>query len=875
MNFWKNLHPLLRREENTDEGSANGAVLHAIAGALSDAETELIPSKMQSSLNTASGSYLDYWGYWFGVLRKTNEDDDSYRYRIVQYLLLGRGTAASIIKGIKYALDDQSATITIFEPWQNIFYLDKSRMDSSYYMQGSYYRYGVITVNIDRPLDESIWLAIQAFKPAGVRIAVEYNATLSYLAEPTLLAKLDSQANSFLTLNYGNNNEDSILTLGLNAESQPYPDTNKFILDESLLNSTATLSAVDTFLLNEDNSLWLSHINSLASGASLSALRNLANTTATLTLGNDPDGCRTFNILDHILDHSGNNIDTHDNRSIEATMQYYGSSANMISETFNILDHSGNNIDTHDNRSIEATMQYYGLGANMIPETSYELTVDERATGWGNSLKYEVASGDIAIQAGKLYTVSAWVKSDTHDLGVNIAYTDAYGKQYWATDTTTDQATIAAGKSGYAYVSFKAAVTSASYTVYTTFTGRYEDKTSIGWKEVKLEQTPKRTPWLPKATDMGGLYKPSYNMLEDSLHMQSYGLTNMSLVDSGKGYSYLTSAHIISVLSHDGNNLATHDNAIITVQTEYTKTDSNLSDSGTSNSMAVDIPGSYNMMQETSYILSFDAKGTNAGDEDFNIQVTNRTGSVLDATYRYKTDNTQKIGTDYGTCQLIFTVPYTDTYTDIRISIAGQNNVGTLTIRHLKLYIGTQDHFYLQAKDELPTNLIGLAYKYTGKLGKYYSWLDSRDYIKEISPIGLGVDWNIEDYITYTENCPVTLDSSMLEGNTTKDKLAYLLSLADQHIVYEGASTGGQVYLQVGFKVYNVTNGSYTIAINTDDLYIDTDGKVCLHTYLFSDPGTRVTDVLSKYNLSLCFRLKTETVGSELEAVAEIKPITK
>ena len=115
----------------------------------------------------------------------------------------------------------------------------------------------------------------------------------------------------------------------------------------------------------------------------------------------------------------------------------------------------------------------------------------------------------------------------------------------------------------------------------------------------------------------------------------------------------------------------------------------------------------------------------------------------------------------------------------------------------------------------------------------------------------------------------------MLKGNTTQDKLAYLLSLADQYIVYEGKSTGGQVYLQVGFKVYNVTNGSYTIAINTDDLYIDTDDKVCLHTYLFSDPDAQVTDVLSKYNLSLCFRLKTETVGSELEAAAEIKPITK
>lgn len=53
-------------------------------------------------------------------------------------------------------------------------------------------------------------------------------------------------------------------------------------------------------------------------------------------------------------------------------------------------------------------------------------------------------------------------------------------------------------------------------------------------------------------------------------------ITRTNDIESG----VINNTRTIRILSHDGNNLATHDNATITAQTEYIKTDSTLSDYG-------------------------------------------------------------------------------------------------------------------------------------------------------------------------------------------------------------------------------------------------------------------------------------------------------
>ncbi len=44
-------------------------------------EKDAIESKLQSSLKSSTGDYLDNFGDWFGVYRKKDEDDEKYRAR--------------------------------------------------------------------------------------------------------------------------------------------------------------------------------------------------------------------------------------------------------------------------------------------------------------------------------------------------------------------------------------------------------------------------------------------------------------------------------------------------------------------------------------------------------------------------------------------------------------------------------------------------------------------------------------------------------------------------------------------------------------------------------------------------------------------------
>lgn len=177
MNFWKNLHPLLRQRKSAYE-SANYAVLHSLADSLSDAERDTIAKKVQSNFKTATGDYLDIWASWFHVLRHENESDDDFRQRIMFYLLMPRSTVQGIIQGIQYYLDDNDAKIIIYEPWKNIFKTNNSLLNGPDHLQGTYYRYGVIDVNIDRPMSQAIYDAIQAFKPAGVKFYITLNQGL-------------------------------------------------------------------------------------------------------------------------------------------------------------------------------------------------------------------------------------------------------------------------------------------------------------------------------------------------------------------------------------------------------------------------------------------------------------------------------------------------------------------------------------------------------------------------------------------------------------------------------------------------------------------------------------------------------------------------
>ena len=175
-NFLKNLHPLLRRDRNKkDNQDPNFALIEALNEEMNQVEKDAIESKLQSSLKTATSEYLDKFGDWFGVYRKTDENDDDYRARIIKYLLLKRGTNNAIIEAIRDYLGKDDIDVSVYEPFKNIFYTNKSHLNGEDHLMGYYYRFAVINVSIGDYFPIEIVDVINEFKPAGVTLYVTYD----------------------------------------------------------------------------------------------------------------------------------------------------------------------------------------------------------------------------------------------------------------------------------------------------------------------------------------------------------------------------------------------------------------------------------------------------------------------------------------------------------------------------------------------------------------------------------------------------------------------------------------------------------------------------------------------------------------------------
>ena len=177
-NFLKNLHPLLKRKKNPkDNKDPHYAIINMFSEELDNLEQETIDSKIQSSLGTATGKYLDIYGDWYGLVRKKNELDDTYRDRIIEYVLLRRGTHNSIIGAIKRFLEDEDVYVDIYEPFKNIFYTNKSHLNGEDHLMGNYYRFAIIDITIGKSFPLEIIDEINKFKPAGVKVYFTYDGS--------------------------------------------------------------------------------------------------------------------------------------------------------------------------------------------------------------------------------------------------------------------------------------------------------------------------------------------------------------------------------------------------------------------------------------------------------------------------------------------------------------------------------------------------------------------------------------------------------------------------------------------------------------------------------------------------------------------------
>lgn len=244
MSFLRHLLPSWRRVLN--DSTANAAILSAIDKELTQAEIDAIEGKVVMDLEKSTGKWLDQYGDIFGVIRRDDEDDDLYRSRIINYVLLKRGTIPAIQDAIREFLRDYDSHIEVYEPHRNIFTLNKSKLNGPDHFLGEYYTFAVIDVKIARNFPEGIIDIINEFKPAGVTVHLTYrpsayNPEADIVELPPAGSEIMESGIRMHLMNGMNDRVRGHLNL-TNRTRDEDDDSGLFILNRSKLNSLDRLA---------------------------------------------------------------------------------------------------------------------------------------------------------------------------------------------------------------------------------------------------------------------------------------------------------------------------------------------------------------------------------------------------------------------------------------------------------------------------------------------------------------------------------------------------------------------------------------------------------------------------------------------------------
>ena len=230
---WRNL---------TDEKNTHNALLGSITTLAETEEADLKQSKDESFLDTASGVFLNKWGNFSGVFRRDGETDEHYRTRIKHWFTKKKGTVNSLVDNILEEFEDDNLDVYIYEPWRNIFYLNRSLLNGVDHLQGHYYRFAVIDIHISENIDvKRLAYIVDRYKDAGVMVYFTYENGMNLDASVyDLQLHPEFSAEAFIDFNGSHYLQD---TFPLGALANPDKvDANLFYTNDSHLNGEDVLS---------------------------------------------------------------------------------------------------------------------------------------------------------------------------------------------------------------------------------------------------------------------------------------------------------------------------------------------------------------------------------------------------------------------------------------------------------------------------------------------------------------------------------------------------------------------------------------------------------------------------------------------------------
>ena len=193
-------------------------------------------AKLESFLDTADDEWLDYWGSWLGLHRYSWEKDNDYRKRLKGHVLHQRNTINAIRQAVAEFLKTNMSNIYIYEPYRDMMIYNSSKWNTYKFYPSTYYRYAVIDVEIDAPINNVVSEVINLFRPAGVywvltslvNVLNEKAPIIDFSGDTT--SKIESTDLDYIGFNYRNYTH---ITPNLNKN---FEITDPFIYNDSELN---------------------------------------------------------------------------------------------------------------------------------------------------------------------------------------------------------------------------------------------------------------------------------------------------------------------------------------------------------------------------------------------------------------------------------------------------------------------------------------------------------------------------------------------------------------------------------------------------------------------------------------------------------------
>lgn len=166
--MWEYLRTVFRR---TGGNAEHQAFLGSLENELQEIDTSTDHLSDELVITSSTGKWLEKWGAWFGTERRIGETDDSLRDRILETLTQERLTIPALIALTKKVMGDDT-NVTIYEPYEDVFQLDVSKLDEKRLMDGEYYTIGVVDIAIDKPVTSELVALLNLIKAAGIKLVI-------------------------------------------------------------------------------------------------------------------------------------------------------------------------------------------------------------------------------------------------------------------------------------------------------------------------------------------------------------------------------------------------------------------------------------------------------------------------------------------------------------------------------------------------------------------------------------------------------------------------------------------------------------------------------------------------------------------------------